>query len=299
MYVNKASLKNIIKTLLTSLIIFVGILFILYANNNLKEFIDLCILQVGEFIQNKTITVASLGKNIILMVLSIIIAILLRKNKIEKTPNTLTLIFFALGVNLIIIPIVNEYHVIIANILWEIIIIYETYQILEPLLNIKQVNFALKIVAIFVIVILATKSISKLFISQEQERITDRNNVFLGAILETNQKNEIDIINRYVKNTVNEGKDVKILSTSAMLYSLNLKLNNWYFDLPLTGNMGKGGEEKAIEKINTLKNTIILVETESEEYKSHYQFMDNIRKHVENNYKKIDELYNYNIYEIN
>lgn len=233
------------------------------------------------------------------MVLSIIIAILLRKNKIEKTPNTLTLILFALGVNLIIIPIVNEYHVIIADILWEIIIIYETYQILEPLLNIKQVNYALKIVAIFVIVILATKSISKLFISQEQIRITDRNNVFLGAIIETNQKNEIDIINQYVKNKVNEGKDVKILSTSAMLYSLNLKLNNWYFDLPLTGNMGKGGEEKAIEKIDTLKNTVILVETESEEYKSHYQFMDNIRKHVENNYKKIDELYNYNIYEIN
>ena len=278
--------------------LFAGILFIFYVNNNLVDFINLCILQVGEFLQNKTLAVISLGKNIILMILSILIAVILRRNKIEKNKNTIMLIFFALGANLVIIPIVNDYHVIIANILWIVIILYEIYQILEPSLKIKQVYNIIRIISIITVVTIGAISITKIFMFQGQTRIIEKSNVFFGAIIERNQKDEIDIITKYIESKKNEGKDIKIISTNAMLYSLNLKLNNWYFDLPLIGNMGKDGQTKAIEKIHTLKNTIILIEVENENYKSHYQFMDNIRQHVENNYQKIGEFHNYNVYEI-
>lgn len=280
-----------------AILILSGILLLFYLNNNLYEFIDLCILETKEFCQNGKITIIELIKNITLIVIAIVTILIIKKKRIANVQNIIILMCFAIGANLVVLPIVNKHHVIMASFLWEIIILYEIYQILGPMFSIKQISDVLKIISILLVLITITKSVILAFIDRGKVRITDKNSAFYGAKIDKEILNEIEEVTKYINDKMKQGKNVKIFSSTAMFYSLNIEINNWYFDMPLVGNMGKDGENKAINKIHTLENTIMLIENEN--YKSNYQFMNNVRQYVKNNYKKIDELYSYDVYEIN
>ncbi len=280
-----------------SIIISLGILLIFYLNNNLYEFIDLCILETKEFCRNGKITLIELIKNITLIAVSIITMLIIRKKKIANIQNIVILVCFAIGANLVILPIVNKHHVIMASFLWEIILLYEIYQILGLLFEIKQINNVLKAVSIVLVLITITKSVSLIFIDRGKVRITDKQNAFYGAKIDKETLNEIEEVTKYINDKKRQGKNIKIFSSTAMFYTLKMEIDNWYFDMPLIGNMGKNSEGKVIYKIHTLENTLMLMENEN--YKSNYQFMNNVRQYVKNNYKKVDELYSYDIYEIN
>ena len=280
-----------------AIIILTGILFIFCLKGNLYQFIDLCILETKEFCQNGKIEMLELTKNITLIIIAIVTMLIIRKKKVANVEDIAILICFAIGANLIIIPIVNKHHVIMASFLWEIIILYEIYLILGPLFEIKQINNILRTVSVVLILITITKSVSLLLIDRGRVQIIDKNNSFYGAKIDKEKLKEIDEVTKYINNKKQQGKDIKIFSSTALLYSLNIEIDNWYFDMPLIGNMGKNGESKAISKIQTLENTLMLMENEN--YKSNYQFMNNVRQYVKNNYKKIDELYSYDVYEVN
>lgn len=280
-----------------AIIILTGILFIFYLKDNLYEFIDLCILETKEFCQNGKIEILELIKNITLIVIAIVSMVIIRKNKIDSDQNIIILMCFAIGANLLVLPIINKHHVIMSSFLWEIIILYEIYQILKPVFEIKQVNNVLKTVSFILVLITIVKSISLTFIYNKNIRIFDKDSAFYGAKINVETLNEIEEVTKYINDIKQQGKNVKIFSSTAMFYSLNMELDNWYFDMPLIGNMGKNGEGKVINKIHTLENTVMLVENEN--FKSNYQFMNNVRQYVKNNYKKIDELYSYDVYEIN
>lgn len=84
-----------------------------------------------------------------------------------------------------------------------------------------------------------------------------------------------------------------------MFYTLELNIDNGYFDMPLNGNMGKNGDDKLIKKIKELKTgTLLLMENEEVvKYKTD-QFPVNVRNFVNNNYNKIEQIEIFDVYEI-
>ena len=74
-----------------------------------------------------------------------------------------------------------------------------------------------------------------------------------------------------------------------------LKRNNGKMDLPFYGNLGIEGEDGLIEEIKNLKNTKILI-LKNDEYL--FQESDKIREYIRDNYEKIGEIEEFDIYNI-
>ena len=90
----------------------------------------------------------------------------------------------------------------------------------------------------------------------------------------------------YLKAKQNENKNIKIISSVAMLYTLPLEIDNWYFDLPLTGNLGRDDYKTlttALEK--EPQGTLILIDNEKMQYTSG-QLSEKTIEYVKNNAKK-------------
>lgn len=104
----------------------------------------------------------------------------------------------------------------------------------------------------------------------------------------------LKIICDYIKEQEKNNKNVIVLSYKANFYNANLKRNKGDFDLYFYGNLGSKGEQGLINKIKELKNTIILTEKYDEDLFK--QEAINARNYVINNYPKIGEIQEYNIY---
>lgn len=117
---------------------------------------------------------------------------------------------------------------------------------------------------------------------------------YCGTIAQKSDIEDIQIISEYIVEQEKNGKNVIILSHNANLYNVNLNRSNGDFDLYFMGNLGSKGEQGLINKIKELKNTIILTEKEEENFIG--QESINARNYVINNYKKVGEIQEYNIY---
>jgi len=82
-----------------------------------------------------------------------------------------------------------------------------------------------------------------------------------------------------------------------MLYTIPLNINNWYFDLPLTGNLGKKDYEVLINAIkNEPEGTIFLIENDKSKYTC-YQTSKQTIDYIKSNYKKIGDIEYFDVYE--
>ena len=102
-------------------------------------------------------------------------------------------------------------------------------------------------------------------------------------------------INKYIKQMEAEGYNVYVLDVIASKYMIPLHRNNYKFDLMLNGNLGYNGEKTLIEEINEIENIIILRQKpEVETIK--LQQPEAIDKFIEENYIKIGEINDLEIY---
>ena len=120
-----------------------------------------------------------------------------------------------------------------------------------------------------------------------------------GSIIPDDLNTSIENVKKYIIKNKNNNKDIRIFSIGSMFYTLELNIDNGYFDMPLNGNMGKNGDDKLIKKIKELKTgTLLLMENEEvTKYKTD-QFPINVRNFVNNNYNKIEQIENFDVYEI-
>lgn len=79
----------------------------------------------------------------------------------------------------------------------------------------------------------------------------------------------------------------------AALYNIPEKRNNGDMDLPFLGNMGYGGEDKMIEKIKNLHGYEILIKEPP-----FWQESTKIIEYIKNNYEKIGDICDFQIYYI-
>ena len=85
------------------------------------------------------------------------------------------------------------------------------------------------------------------------------------------------------------------MSTAISLY---YNESHGYYDMPLRGNVGLNGEEKLLNDLKNKNNTFFVVTKDDHKLDDIdiEQFMVDLKEYVKNNYNKIDELEEFEIY---
>lgn len=312
----KEIIRSITKVILVNAVLFFIYAIYLYLNNNLYNFINYTVLGIIEF-GNKNMklgiqNVFSNIKYISILLITLITNAIVRKSlkklenmnkevkieeyKIEEyKKNSNILIIFSICSIILIIPILNEYHIALCTILFLISIIYSLNFFILPILKEKSLTKVLIILNLAIIIIMGIKSIKDMTTYINELKNIHNTSPLYGGVLQEDLKKEIDEITNYIEN---QKQDVIILSTYAPIYSIELNdLKNGVYDWALRGNLGKDGELGLIEKIKKLKNTQILLLDETEERKELYQFAYEAREYIENNMRYLGKIRNFNIYQ--
>lgn len=106
---------------------------------------------------------------------------------------------------------------------------------------------------------------------------------------------DVQEINQYVLEKEKEGYKVLILDIDASKYMVPLHRNNYKYDLILNGNLGYNGEERLISEINDIENLLILRQKPEKETID-IQQSEGVDKYIEQNYKRIGEINDLEIY---
>ena len=296
---NSIKIKVAIKSILKSALVAISIcsIFVLYEllSNNLENFISLCILGLKDFKQNIALSNLTITY-LITFIITIVISVLVIKNiKDEKIKlNIKIMLTFATGSLVLVYPIFNEYHASLAIIASELLIMYALYEILKDLFDGDSIQKIIKLVATILITVLMIINVSEIV---KYEKAREKSGIFKGAIFEDELKENIKNVDNYLIEKQKEGKNIVVVSIYAMLYTLDLNIDNYYFDMPLRGNFGKDGTTGMIEKLKKLdQNTIILIENTEKTKHTIYQFPEELKEYVKQNYKYIEQIENFDVY---
>lgn len=306
--INK-DIKSLFKELLTAFILLIAFLMCLYINKNLYDFINYVILGMNEFgSKNWAIegNIFSILLFLLIPVLTLVSTIIISKaikskldlkNKQDIIKKMYIIFAFAICTYIIIIPIVNIYHVYLASILILINLMYIIHFLIKPIIEEESIKTIINSIILCIIIVFLISNLKGIYEYISLAKYTSKESPFYGAIINPELDETIKNVSEYIQNN---DKDTIVLSTYAPLISLYLNdLDNKDFDLPLRGNLGKDGEEGLIEKIKNLNNTQILLLHETEDEKELYQFAYDVSDYIRQNYQYIGQIDKFDIYEIN
>lgn len=113
--------------------------------------------------------------------------------------------------------------------------------------------------------------------------------------LNDEQVQDINEVTEFIKAKEAQGFKVYILSQDASLYMIPLeRYDNNKFDLLFQGNLGYDGENKVVDLMKNMKNTIFLKREDM-----FFQESKIIDSYVKENYEAMDEINGYKIYVTN
>lgn len=289
----KAAFKEILIPIITMTILIIIFILNQLATQKFYYFMNMCIFSIKNFgKQNLNCNYIALVYFVIFTIFAMIFTKIAYKyqNKKEKE-ITLIITSYAIGSILICVPIFNRYHIDAGITLFIILFIYQLKCSIYELLNDKRIKLTIKAIIIIITIILSIKTI---YITKKYRKTIQVQGIYYGAIIDNNIQKNIDNMNEFIRN--NKNKDIILLSEYSMMYSEDYTINNGFFDLPLKGNLGKNDQNNLIDEIKKHDNPTILVENKEKSEYEIYQFTDDVRKYVEENYQKIGEIENYDIY---
>lgn len=319
--INK-DIKSLFKELLTALVLLLAFLAYLYTQNNLFNFIDYAILGIGEFGSKNWATegnIFSLLLFLLLPIMTLVSSVIIIKTiksktngkkleikeklneenklKIKETTNKMLSIFaFSICAYIIVIPILNVYHVYLASILMIINLMYIIDFLVKPIIEENSIKNIINTIILCIIILLFAYSAKDMWNYAHLINYIPQDSPFYGAIIDPKMRETIEEVGDYVQNN---DKDTIVLSTYAPLISLYLNdLDNGDYDLPLRGNLGSKGEKGLIEQIKELSNTQILILHETDEEKEIYQFVYDVADYIKQNYTYVGQVNKFDIYEI-
>ena len=314
--------KSLFKELLTALVLLLAFLAYLYTQNNLFNFIDYAILGIGEFGSKNWATegnIFSLLLFLLLPIMTLVSSVIIIKTiksktngkkleikeklneenklKIKETTNKMLSIFaFSICAYIIVIPILNVYHVYLASILMIINLMYIIDFLVKPIIEENSIKNIINTIILCIIILLFAYSAKDMWNYAHLINYIPQDSPFYGAIIDPKMRETIEEVGDYVQNN---DKDTIVLSTYAPLISLYLNdLDNGDYDLPLRGNLGSKGEKGLIEQIKELSNTQILILHEIDEEKEIYQFVYDVADYIKQNYTYVGQVNKFDIYEI-
>lgn len=287
----KVFLKSILTKIAISMVLIISYLTISYFNGELYNFINYAVLGIPEFSNNFSIEIEAI-KSIGLMCIIVLVAFMTlfyKNNSIgvsnEIKTNIIKLLTFGICMEFMAYPIVNLYHSLIGA-----CIIYTLGFYLFDIIFVRYLDKFkkyLKIVTFLIIIALSIYSGYNFinYLSFIKFDKSGKIEIYKYIIIDNNLKEKIIDVDNYIKYKESIGTNVVIFSGHAGVYMVPLGKSNGSIDLPFLGNMGKNGEAEMKKKIDSLKNTEILII--KDEDKLFWQESKTIRKHIIENYKFI------------
>lgn len=174
--------------------------------------------------------------SLILVIVLIICNIIIYKKIADKEQKQNIIIFSCIGIPMLLIvyPIINTYHVMIAILPLAIELLYLTDTVTKDFLNTKITKIGISFMAFVFILILVQ---SALRIVRYNPFTLEYNNPYYGAYVTEEMEQKINNVNSYIEQN---NEKVIIFSKEAALYNIPKKRSNGAMDLPFLGNLGKG-----------------------------------------------------------
>ena len=300
----KGILKELFIELLVAFVLLTTSLFIMNLKGNLSGFIDYCFLGLGDFNKNFatehfTTLTYDVFSIIMLLLLNVIADKVFKLNEDNKEEKRFILVecIFILFIQY---PIFNTYHIYLSFILQKIYIAIILDAFIERMITKSNKNKTNKIFEItcWVIALVGISIALVHFIiyvvKVNNSFINERYKMYYGMTIDKENIESIDKICDYILAEEEKGNKVIVFSYKAMAYNMPLNINNGLFDLPFIGNFGAKGEEGVIEKISSMNNTKILIN--SDENDRIFQESLKIREYIMNNLEYEKDIEEYMIY---
>lgn len=233
-------MKSYIKSIIWQGVIALALSILTFAifalNGNLIDFINYAFLGIGEFgTRNIKMEIFNISFFILAIIL-IICNVIIYKKIADKEQKQNIIIFSCIGIPMLLIvyPIINIYHVMIAILPLAIELLYLTDTVTKDFLNAKITKIGITFMAFIFVLILVQ---SALRIVRYNPFTLEYNNPYYGAYVSEKMQAKIDNVNDYISNN---NEKVIIFSKEAALYNIPKKRSNGAMDLPFLGNLGKG-----------------------------------------------------------
>ena len=308
----KTAFKRIIGILIPMILVFIYLI----TTNSLQDFINYAVLGISTFSNKipyaqlmnndkKEIQILSRIMPFILLAMAVLTIVLQNKKKKENIGNTdnkiLTILIYSLSTIIIMYPISDEIHFLIASTITFIGLAYILYLLGIAIYN--KINLQSKkkiykitslLISIILIAFIAVRGIENIteYIKQEKnETIEHYKNIQISEYLQE-RINEID---NFILEQEKENKKVYILDAEAAIYMIPINNYNKDYDMFLKGNIGKDGQEGQIQKIKQKEtNEIILIRKRN--LQSNWQTPTDVVDYVRENLEFMGEVSIYEVY---
>lgn len=290
----KESIKNILKICLILSIFSIAFMLFLHFQGILDGFINYAILGISDFANN------NISINLLYIIIGIFIVIadlvcsifLLRQKKIEFTSeeknNLIILNFFSIMLFLLIFPIINKTHLLLAITTAIILFLYICSLIIKKgNLSFKKINKIIMVILFILIIYSIFTSINRLFwwikVISDEKYYYEYNSPYFGTIVSEDLYKNIENVTNYIKEENSKGNNVIVYSSKASLYMVQLKQSNGFYDLPFNGNFGKITKEEIIQDLKQKENALILVVKDEEdiEWQENKEIIKKLKEELE------------------
>lgn len=309
-------LKIAFKRIIGILIPIILVLIYLIVTNSLQDFINYAVLGISTFSNKipyvqlmnndkKEIQILSRIMPFILLAMAVLTIVLQNKKKKENIGNIdnkiLTILIYSLSTIIIMYPISDEIHFLIAGTITFIGLAYILYLLGIAIYNkinlqskkkiYKITSLMISIIAIAFIAVRGIENITEYTKQEKNETIEHYKNIQISEYLQE-RINEID---NFILEQEKENKKVYILDAEAAIYMIPINNYNKDYDMFLKGNIGKDGQEGQIQKIKQKEtNEIILIRKRN--LQSNWQTPTEVVNYVRENLEFIGEVSIYEVY---
>ena len=308
----KTAFKRIIGILIPMILVFIYLI----ATNSLQDFINYAVLGISTFSNKipyaqlmnndkKEIQILSRIMPFIFLAMAVLTIVLQNKKKKENIGNIdnkiLTMLIYSLSTIIIMYPISDEIHFLIAGTITFIGLAYILYLLGITIYNkinlqskkkiYKITSLMISIIAIAFIAVRGIENITEYTKQEKNETIEHYKNIQISEYLQE-RINEIDI---FILEQEKENKKVYILDAEAAIYMIPINNYNKDYDMFLKGNIGKDGQEGQIQKIKQKEtNEIILIRKRN--LQSNWQTPTEVVDYVRENLEFMGEVSIYEVY---
>ncbi len=216
--------------------------------------------------------------------------------------NLCVFLVYGLSAFCIIYPIADRSHFVIGIICILLTLVYLLYEVIKYILkikNIEKIRFALKtfvetasILLLIVYMGLSISHFTKYIVNIDNKTYL---NHFKYITTDEGLKNNIDAVDKYILEKKQEGKEVYILDTMAAIYMIPIDEYHKNYDMFNKGNFGGKGEHGIIEDLEEKDDALYLVLQKG--YSYNWQMPTSVVDHVRQNFKCIDSIQIFDIYE--
>ena len=208
-------------------------LFIMYKYNILYDFINYAILGINEFsFSNFSLDIWSILLLLAISSLYAFIFWIMKKNFITNQvvkENLKLLICISFPLNLVIYPILNLYHFLLALIFVMILFFYILdYLVFTPILGKTLYNKLSVIISIIIITLDLLYSLLSIFnVIEVPIYCKDKNHPYYNCYFSIETTSKINTITKYITEENSKNIDVIVFSNEAALYMIPLRTKSW------------------------------------------------------------------------